>query len=123
MTLTFSATDALSGVAAIEYKLNQGAWTTVPAGQPVVVSTVCDYVVSYRSTDAAGNVDKERSTTVSISADITPALKAPNKAKPGRRQGRGQGRPAAVDPPPRWGRRPSPPAGATATRPRRSSSR
>ena len=73
-----SITISANGVHTIDH---QGAWTTIPAGQPVVVSTVGDYVVTYRSTDAAGNVDKERSTTVSIAAVITPALTV-NTAKP-----------------------------------------
>jgi hypothetical protein len=84
ITLTFSATDALSGVAGIEYKVNQGDWTAVGGGEPVVLNTVGDYVVSYRSRDAAGNVSKERSTTASISADVPPAVTArPGKVRPG----------------------------------------
>jgi plastocyanin len=52
--VTLTATDAGSGVASIEYKLDSGAFTAYSA--PVQVSTLGAHTVSYRATDVAGNV-------------------------------------------------------------------
>lgn len=76
VSVLFSARDTLSGVARIEYKVNQGAWTAIAAGNSVKFSTVGDFVVSYRSFDEAGNADKIRTVTVRITADVAPSLKA-----------------------------------------------
>jgi hypothetical protein len=76
VSVLFLARDTFSGVAKIEYKVNQGAWTSIAAGDPVKFSTVGDYLVSYRSFDEAGNVDRIRTVTVKITADLTPSLKA-----------------------------------------------
>lgn len=56
-TVTLSATDADSGVASTEYKLDDGAWTAYTA--PVAVNTPGMHMLSYRATDAAGNVSDE----------------------------------------------------------------
>lgn len=84
VSVLFSARDTLSGVARIEYKVNQGAWTAVPAGGSVKFSTVGDFVVSYRSFDEAGNSDRIRTVSVRITADVTPSLKtSAASVKPG----------------------------------------
>jgi uncharacterized cupredoxin-like copper-binding protein len=56
-TVTVSATDAESGVASVEYKVDEGAWTAYTA--PVQVNTPGMHMVSYRATDEAGNVSAE----------------------------------------------------------------
>ncbi|MDQ3788514.1 MAG: copper-binding protein [Actinomycetota bacterium] len=53
-TVTLSATDAESGVASVEYKVDDGAWTAYST--PVAVNTPGMHMVSYRATDVAGNV-------------------------------------------------------------------
>jgi len=65
VTLTFAATDNSggSGVAKTEYKLDTGAWTT---GTSLTVSAPGSHPVSYRSTDAAGNLETAKSRTVKI---------------------------------------------------------
>jgi len=65
VTLTFAATDNSggSGVAKTEYKLDTGAWTT---GTSLTVSAPGSHPVSYRSTDATGNVEAAKSRTVKI---------------------------------------------------------
>ncbi|UZX02082.1 family 43 glycosylhydrolase [Arthrobacter sp. CDRTa11] len=84
VTVMFSAQDSLSGVARIEYRLNLGAWTTIAAGSPLTIATRGDYVVSYRSFDEAGNADRIRTTSVKITPDVAPSLKASaGTVKPG----------------------------------------
>jgi hypothetical protein len=84
VSVVFSARDTLSGIARIEYKVNEGAWTSIAAGSFVKFSTVGGYVVSYRSFDEAGNADKIRTVTVKITADAAPTLKASaGSVKPG----------------------------------------
>jgi hypothetical protein len=56
-TVTLTATDAGSGVAAIEYKMDSGAWTRYTA--PVVVSALGAHTVGARATDVAGNASLE----------------------------------------------------------------
>ncbi len=56
-TVTLSATDAESGVASVEYKVDDGAWTAYST--PVAVNTPGMHMVSYRATDEAGNVSPE----------------------------------------------------------------
>jgi hypothetical protein len=55
--VTVAATDAGSGVASVEYKLDDGAWT--PYASAVVVNTAGMHMLSYRATDVAGNVSAE----------------------------------------------------------------
>ncbi|WIY00700.1 copper-binding protein [Amycolatopsis mongoliensis] len=52
-TVTLTATDAESGVASVEYKVDSGAWTRYTA--PVVVSALGAHTVGARATDVAGN--------------------------------------------------------------------
>jgi hypothetical protein len=69
--LAFSPSDAASGVASTEYKVGSGSWTT---GTSVIIPATPDgsndgpHVVSYRSTDVAGNVETAKSCTVNIDA-------------------------------------------------------
>ncbi len=57
-TVTVSATDdGGSGVASVEYKLDDGAWTAYTAA--VVVNTAGAHMLHYRATDVAGNVSQE----------------------------------------------------------------
>jgi large repetitive protein len=62
-TLTFHPTDALSGIAKTEYKIDGGAWTT---GTTATVSSDGDHTVLYRSVDNAGNVETDKSVHVKI---------------------------------------------------------
>ncbi|WP_200938860.1 CBM35 domain-containing protein [Modestobacter sp. Leaf380] len=73
--LTFAGTDAHSGLAGIEYRVGNGAWTAAPA-DGVRFDTVGSSLVSYRSADVAGNVSTVRSLTVAITADVTPSVRA-----------------------------------------------
>ena len=80
----FTASDATSGVAKIEYNLNGGSWTAVDPGTPVAFSTVGSYVVGYRATDHAGNVSATKSYTVTIATDPSTSVKvSPAKAAAG----------------------------------------
>jgi plastocyanin len=56
-SVTLTATDAGSGVASMEYKVDSGAWTRYTA--PVVVSALGAHTVGARATDVAGNVSLE----------------------------------------------------------------
>jgi len=83
ISVTLSGTDLLSGLDRIEYRINSGAWETASA-EPLVLSTVGDYVVSYRGFDKAGNTSSTKSVTVVINADVATSIKASVKsAKPG----------------------------------------
>lgn len=64
VTVSFSAIDPRSGLAAIEYRLNDGAWTTVTG--ELVLDQVGDHVVSYRASDRAGNVSPVKSVKVKV---------------------------------------------------------
>jgi plastocyanin len=55
--VTLSATDAESGVASVEYKLDDGAWTAYASA--VSVNTPGMHMLSYRATDRAGNTSAE----------------------------------------------------------------
>ncbi|MCI2959172.1 family 43 glycosylhydrolase [Agromyces atrinae] len=70
VTVTATATDATSGVATIEYRLRDGEWAAFPA-DGLAFTEVGATVVSYRSTDLAGNVETARSVVVTIAADGT----------------------------------------------------
>lgn len=72
--VTLTATDAGSGVAKTEYKVDSGAWTVYTA--PVAVSTVGAHMVHYRATDVAGNTSTEGMSSFTIvdgpAQDTTP---------------------------------------------------
>ena len=63
-TLTIEALDVDSGVASVEYKLDDGDWTAYT--EPVVVDTPGTHTVAYRATDNAGNVSAELSGSFTI---------------------------------------------------------
>ncbi|GIM63369.1 hypothetical protein Pve01_80320 [Planomonospora venezuelensis] len=62
--VALDATDATSGVALTEVKLDQGAWKTYT--DPVMVNGAGEHAVRFRSTDVAGNVEEEQSMTVVV---------------------------------------------------------
>jgi len=62
---TIQADDARSGVASIEYRLGSGEWTTYDSAIDLPEGAT---VLSYRATDAAGNVSAERSETLKVDA-------------------------------------------------------
>ena len=65
--MKLSATDplSLSGVAAILYRIDGGAWQT-SAGADVVVTGSGSHTVDYLATDQAGNYEKRKATTFTI---------------------------------------------------------
>jgi plastocyanin len=65
-TVSLTATDAGSGVAAVEYKLDGGAWTAYAA--PVRVSAPGAHTVGYRARDVAGNTSPEGSVAFTVIA-------------------------------------------------------
>lgn len=69
-TINLSALDADSGVASVEYKLDDGAWTVYT--DPVVVGDEGAHTLVYRATDNAGNVSAELTGSFTVVA-ATPA--------------------------------------------------
>ncbi len=72
-TVSLTATDAGSGVAAVEYQLDGGTWTAYAA--PVVVSAVGMHMLHHRARDVAGNSSEEgmaHFTIVEGQGDTTP---------------------------------------------------
>jgi hypothetical protein len=75
VTVTLSATDAESGVATTEYRIDGGPYqdgTTVVIPAPADGSNDGTHAIAYRSRDVAGNVEAFRNATVSI--DVTPPV-------------------------------------------------
>jgi uncharacterized cupredoxin-like copper-binding protein len=70
-TLTIDALDVDSGVASVEYKLDDGEWTAYT--DPVTVDTAGAHTVAYRATDNAGNVSAELSGSFTIVETTTDA--------------------------------------------------
>jgi len=70
VTIDLSASDASSGVASTEYKVDGGGWTS---GTSVVIAAPDNgsndgmHTIQYRSTDVAGNVETAKTCTVGIS--------------------------------------------------------
>jgi len=62
--VTLTSTDAGSGVAAVSYALDGGAWT--PYTVPVDVSGDGSHELLYRATDTAGNVETLKSAVIKI---------------------------------------------------------
>jgi hypothetical protein len=75
-TVTFSATDNGSGVAATYFKVNGGAQQT---GNAAVFTADGTYAVSFWSVDKAGNVEQPHSATVTIdrTAPVTTVASSP----------------------------------------------
>ncbi len=72
-SVTLSATDATSGVAGTEVKVDDGPWSGYTG--PVSLTEEGDHVVSFRSTDRAGLVETDRSVQVTVEEDVTgPAI-------------------------------------------------
>lgn len=72
-TVTVTATDTGSGVASVEYEVDDTGFN--PYTGPVTVSTPGDHAVQYRATDAAGNVSETGSVPFRVVAggeDTTP---------------------------------------------------
>jgi len=69
VNIALSASDALSGVAAVQYRLNNGPWQN-SSGLLTIVNEGA-YLLGYLSTDKAGNIETEK--TVSFTIDKTPA--------------------------------------------------
>ena len=64
VNVSLNGTDDQSGLAATEYKVNDGNWQTYSG--PFDVTTEGVNVIQYRSTDQVGNVEKAQSVTVKI---------------------------------------------------------
>jgi hypothetical protein len=64
VTVTLSAADDRSTVARTEFAVNGGSWQTY--GGPVVLDDDGIYVLSYRSVDEVGNVERTRTARVRI---------------------------------------------------------
>ncbi len=76
-TLTFAATDALSGVAQTAYRIDGGDWATVGSGA-VTVQGFGEHTVDFASTDVAGNPEAVQHQTVELAdVDTVQALVAP----------------------------------------------
>ncbi|GAB3164088.1 hypothetical protein GCM10027258_85210 [Amycolatopsis stemonae] len=75
-TVTVFATDAESGIAAVEYKVDTGAWTRYTA--PVVVAALGAHMVRSRATDVAGNVSAEAFGTFTVVAAPPPPDACPD---------------------------------------------
>jgi hypothetical protein len=67
--VTLSATDATSGVAGTEVKVDDGPWAAYSG--PVTLSQPGTHVVSFRSTDAAGLAEEAKSVEVTVDDDTT----------------------------------------------------
>ena len=62
-TVSFKPTDNLSGVASAEFNVNGGALTS---GTSLFLDKNGVYIVRYRSTDVAGNVERLKSISVRV---------------------------------------------------------
>ncbi|MER6117368.1 Ig-like domain repeat protein [Streptomyces sp. NPDC001743] len=69
-TVTVSATDTESGVATIEYALDDTTYK--PYTSPVAVNTTGQHTLSYRATDKAGNTSTAKSVTFTVAAPQPP---------------------------------------------------
>ncbi|WP_430790293.1 OmpL47-type beta-barrel domain-containing protein [Actinoplanes sp. G11-F43] len=65
-TVTVTATDAGTGVATVEYQVDDTSWQ--PYSNPVVVSALGDHAVQFRATDRAGNTSTVGSVSFSVVA-------------------------------------------------------
>ena len=76
VTVHLTATDAGSGVAGTQYKLDGGGWTS---GTQATVSGNGVHTLAYRSTDELGTVEADKSCTVRIDT-VRPTTVAPRSA-------------------------------------------
>jgi hypothetical protein len=72
-SVSFSATDPLSGVAYTQYAVDTSEWTTYATGPVSVGGTEGSHTVFYRSADASGNVESTNTGYVNIDS-VTPTL-------------------------------------------------
>jgi len=63
-TVTLTATDATTGVAGTEYRIDDGAWTDY--SEPFEVTGSGTHTVEFRSTDNAGNIESTKTVEVEI---------------------------------------------------------
>jgi hypothetical protein len=81
-TFTLEATDGEgSGVAGTEYRLGEGEWTAYSG--PVEVASEGETTVSYRSSDAEGNVEEPVTATVKVDTVAPTLTGAPTTAAAG----------------------------------------
>ncbi|CAN7363274.1 discoidin domain-containing protein [Pseudoduganella sp. LjRoot289] len=78
-TVTFSATDSGSGVAATYFKVNGGAQQT---GTAVALTTEGTHALTYWSVDRAGNVEQQRTASVTIDRSAPVTSVSSNPAAP-----------------------------------------
>jgi len=72
VTVTLSATDAVSGLNYTMYKLNDGAWITYV--EPFIVTEDGDYTLYYYSVDLAGNTETTKEVDFKIEHDVLPPV-------------------------------------------------
>jgi regulation of enolase protein 1 (concanavalin A-like superfamily) len=72
VVVTLAATDATSGVASTEYRVDDGAWTAYTA--PVRLDEPGEHVVAFRSTDEAGLVEETRTVSVIVEDTTGPRV-------------------------------------------------
>lgn len=75
-SVTLTATDAESGVALVEYKVDSAAWARYTA--PVVVSALGAHTVRFRAADVAGNVSAEGTGAFTVVAAAPPPDACPD---------------------------------------------
>jgi len=73
VTATLTAIDNGSGVASTMYKVDSGNWT--PYAGPFVVSTLGAHVVTFYSTDNAGNKEADKQVSFTIASPIAITIK------------------------------------------------
>jgi alpha-L-rhamnosidase len=87
-TVSLTATDATSGVAATRYRVDGGDWATYD-GTPFVVQGYGEHLVEYASTDVAGNPEPVRQALVDLAdVDTVAAVLAPQVSGAARIGGR-----------------------------------
>jgi hypothetical protein len=94
VTLEFKATDNLSGVALVEYRLNEGAWTSYTndtLARAITLERVGDYYLEYRAVDGAGNSTEIGSIKFTISTPGTTVTPDPNNPNSTNQPGGGTG--------------------------------
>jgi hypothetical protein len=64
VTVTFSASDDISGVASTVFKLDDGLWTSY--ADPFLVSTAGSHILYFYSIDNAGNAEEEKTCEFTI---------------------------------------------------------
>ncbi len=74
VTVTLTTTDGTSGLAALHYRVDAGAWITVTTPTVSLTFTTADkHVLEYAGEDVAGNVEPMHTQTIRIDATPPPA--------------------------------------------------